>query len=396
MAAAGPPPPCSLNPAPAVPTSLTTWCAPLVPPNAVLMTSYAVTTGPDRHVHFGYGAMPATPECIPLPGLTLPTCFEARDSLALSQGKVGMRQRCATCNQSVARHSTFTIMNTAFNNHQAQFPLAHANLFTNAPYPPTFVPPVGYAAANGFTAPVTLPAVMPPALVAAIAAANAPAAPLPPLVPIVPPAPAPAAPAVVPALVPVAPVALAPMAPAPAPVASTGVGPLGYAPIPPPPAAPVAPVVPIAPVNDMRDTPSVANVYDLATYNTLTHMVRINPTSQYSDDMEAYQFISGLELILRGSPVAFQYWTALMLLMIPGTYSLVRDWVHTNIIAQLLSWNAATVAFVEHFQRSDYREGRHALYTAAKQSPDESTQAFSRRFQTLVMQLRIADTDRMY
>ena len=87
--------------------------------------------------------------------------------------------------------------------------------------------------------------------------------------------------------------------------------------------------------------------------------------------MEAYQFISGLELI-RGSPVAFQYWTALMLLMIPGTYSLVRDWVHTNIIAQLLSWNAATVAFVEHFQRSDYREGRHALYTAAEQSPEVS------------------------
>ena len=84
-----------------------------------------------------------------------------------------------------------------------------------------------------------------------------------------------------------------------------------------------------------------------------------------------------------------------MLLMIPGTFSLVRDWVQTNIIAQLLSWNAATVAFVQHFQRSDYREGRHALYTAAKQSPDESTQVFSRRFQTLVMQLRIADNDRM-
>ena len=286
--AVGPPPPCSLNPGPTVPAALATWCAPLVPPTAVLMTSHAVTTGPDRHIHFGYGAMPATPECIPVPGLTPPTCFEARDSLALSQGKVGMRQRCVTCNQSVSRHSTFAVMTTAFNNHQAQFPLAHANLFTNAPYPPTFVPPVGYAAANGFTAPVILPAVMPPALVAAIAAANN-AAPAPVPVPV----PAPAAPAV-PAVAAVAPVALVPIAPAPAPVpvpvpvpvpapaasvalaavaplafahipapapvVSIGVGPLGYAPIPPPPAVPIAPAVPAVPFTDMRDTPSAASV----------------------------------------------------------------------------------------------------------------------------------------
>ena len=137
-----------------------------------------------------------------------------------------MRQRCSTCSQSVSRHSTFATMNTAFNNHQVQFPLAHANLFTNAPYPPTFVPPMGYAAANGFTAPVTLPAVMPPALVAAVAAANAAPAPIP--APALAPIPAPA-PVHVLDPAPVAPVAVAP--PAPAPVASIGVGPLGYAPI---------------------------------------------------------------------------------------------------------------------------------------------------------------------
>jgi hypothetical protein len=125
----------------------------------------------------------------------------------------------------------------------------------------------------------------------------------------------------------------------------------------------------------------------------LTNMVKVNTTSVWSADIEAHQFVTGLELILRGSPVRNEYWTALILLMIPGSFSLERDWVFTNIISQQLSWNQARAVFTRHYQRSDYMDGRRELYGRCAQAKDETTQEYSRRFQTLATQLRYPDND---
>lgn len=125
----------------------------------------------------------------------------------------------------------------------------------------------------------------------------------------------------------------------------------------------------------------------------LTNMVKVNTTSVWSADMEAYQFITGLEVILRGSPVRHEYWTALIMLMIPGSFPLERDWVYTNIISQQLSWNQARASFTQHYQRSDYMDGRRELYKRCTQTKDETTQEYSRRFQTLATQLRYPDND---
>ena len=178
-------------------------------------------------------------------------------------------------------------------------------------------------------------------------------------------------------------------APAPALAPASVVPPVG---LPAPIVAPALPAPAAAPV-DPRDTPSSISVQDVPSYQMLTNMVKVNTTSVWSADMEAHQFVTGLELILRGSPVRNEYWTALILLMIPGSFSLERDWVYTNIISQQLSWNQARASFTRHYQRSDYMDGRRELYGRCAQAKDETTQEYSRRFQTLATQLRYPDND---
>ena len=303
----------------------------------ILSSCFAVTTGPDRHLYWVYNGMVSSATAITTP--VLPSCcFETQDSMAVSQGKTQPRQRCALCNQSVARHMTATQAIAAFAAHIVAFPATHATL--NTPIPVGTVAPAGYASVNGITAPIVAPFVPAPV-----------AAPVPVPAPI---------PALVPAPVP---------APAPAPAC-----------------APAA-------LPDPRNTPSAINVHDIPSYQMLTNMVKVNTTSVWSADIEAYQFVTGLELILRGSPVRHEYWTALILLMIPGSFSLERDWVYTNIVSQQLSWNQARAAFTRHYQRSDYMDGRRELYARCAQAKDEPTQEYSRRFQTLATQLGYPDND---
>ena len=196
--------------------------------------------------------------------------------MAISQNKIYPRQRCGLCRQPVARHMTAAQATTAFSAHASAFPATHVTLNTSI----GVGSPAGYASVNGITAPIPAPLL-------------------------------PAAAALAPALAP---------APAAAPLAS------------------LAPIINIlAPAVDPRDTASSVNVSDVPSYQMLTNMVKVNTTSAWSANMDAYQFITGLEVILRGSPVRHEYWTALILLMIPGSFSLERAWVYTNIISQRLS-----------------------------------------------------------
>ena len=307
----------------------------------ILSSCYAVTTGPDRHLYWVYNGMGSSATAITTP-VTPPCCFETQESMAISQNKTYPRQRCGLCHQSVARHMTAGQATTAFVSHANTFPATHVTL--NTPIPIGILAPAGYASVNGIVAPIAAP--------------------------IFPPVPAPA----------VASVAVPALAPMQAPALGIGVAPLAV------------PIIPAAPA-DPRDLPSSISVTDIPSYQMLTNMVKVNTTSVWSADVEAYQFITGLEVIIRGSPVRHEYWTALIMLMIPGSFPLERDWVYTNIISQRLSWNQARASFIQHYQRSDYMDGRRELYKRCTQTKDETTQEYSRRFQTLATQLRYPDND---
>ena len=231
----------------------------------------------------------------------------------------------------------------AFAAHAAAFPATHATL--SAPVAPGVAAPPGYASAHGITAPIPAAVIvpLPPPAAAPVPAPVPPAAPLPVIPPAI--APAPAAVAVVP--------------------------------------APVAPVGPHTP-----STPATT-----AQYKLLTEMVKINPQLVWSDENDPHQFLNGLESILEFSPVLHTHWTSLIIMMIPGKFELERTWVRNNIMMPLLSWNAAKTAFIGHFQRGDYLDGRRLLYTQCTQSPQETTQEYARRFQTLATQLGYADND---
>jgi hypothetical protein len=131
----------------------------------------------------------------------------------------------------------------------------------------------------------------------------------------------------------------------------------------------------------------------LAQFKVLKGLCEMNLDSYWSDDKEPNMFIAGLESILELSPLLHAHWTALLFNMVPGSCELERTWIRTNIMTPALSWNAAKAAFVGHFQRGDYIDGQRYLYNECRQSPHESIQQYSRRFQTLATQLGYADND---
>ena len=164
------------------------------------------------------------------------------------------------------------------------------------------------------------------------------------------------------------------------------------APAAPGPAAPVpvvpAPVVPVAAGPNTPSQPASA-----AQYKILNDMVKINSQSVWSDQQDAHRFLVTLESILEFSPVDHSHWITLIFLMIPSHFELERTWVRNNIMTPLLSWNAAKAAFIAHFQRGDYMDGLRWLYNDCRQQPQETTQEYSRRFQTLATQLGYIDAD---
>jgi hypothetical protein len=206
---------------------------------------------------------------------------------------------------------------------------------------------MGYAQSNGITAPIPAPVIVP----------------LPPAAPVV---------AAAAAAVPAAVAAAAPAAAA-APV------------------APIAAAAPLAAPGGVGNTPS--SQATAAQFKLLTEMVKINPQLTWSDQQDAHRFMDGLESILEFSPVLPTHWTTLIPMMIPGTFETERTWVRNNIMNPWLTWNAAKAAFIAHFQRGDYMDGLRWLYNDCRQQQQESTQEYSRRFQTITTQLGYADGD---
>ena len=135
-------------------------------PSGILATCHAVTTGPDRNIYWVYDDMKSSATAIQAP-VPRGTCFETRDSIAISQRITDLSQSCSTCYRRLQTHMTTTQASAAFAAHAMTFPATHVNIIM--PPAPGALPPPGTAAVLGITAP--LPAVG--SVVAAAAALSA-------------------------------------------------------------------------------------------------------------------------------------------------------------------------------------------------------------------------------
>ena len=119
--------------------------------NGILATCYAVTAGPNRNLYWVYDDMKSTDSGIQA-NVPRGTCFETRDSIAISQRRTMLTDNCSTCHRTIGTHMTASQATAAFGNHAAAFPATHARVI--APLVPGVAPPSGMASALGIHAPI--------------------------------------------------------------------------------------------------------------------------------------------------------------------------------------------------------------------------------------------------
>ena len=89
--------------------------------NGILTTCYAVTAGPNRNLYWIYDDMKSSDTAIQT-NVPRGTCFETRDSIAVSQQRTALTDTCATCRRTIGTHMTATQATTAFATHATSFP----------------------------------------------------------------------------------------------------------------------------------------------------------------------------------------------------------------------------------------------------------------------------------
>ena len=117
----------------------------------IVATCHAVTSGPDRNIYWVYDDIKSSSTAIQAP-VPRGTCFETRDSIALSQHVTDLSQLCSTCNRRLQYHMTAAQASAAFAAHAMGFPATHVNVIV--PPAPGIIYPPGTAAALGITAPI--------------------------------------------------------------------------------------------------------------------------------------------------------------------------------------------------------------------------------------------------
>ena len=140
----------------------------------ILATCHAVTTGPDRNIYWVYDDMKSSATAIQAP-VSRGTCFETRDSIALSQRITDLSQPCSTCNRRLQSHMTAIQASAAFAAHAMGFPSTHVNVII--PPAPGIISPPGTAAALGITAPIAAVGSAVAAAAALVVTANTPSQP---------------------------------------------------------------------------------------------------------------------------------------------------------------------------------------------------------------------------
>lgn len=332
--------------------------SPLTLDPSILSTCYVVISGPDRNIHWVYKHMAQTATAIPAP-IEQGCCFETVESIARSQEKSRPRQRCNTCGFMIYKHMTRIQALEAFTTHALAYPVTHLNLGISAAEGTAI--PEGYGEQHGLQAPIPAPEQQPHST-PSVMEPHAVVAPVQPM----------AAPVQV-----VKPQAITPSVTTPELITLAD--------------QPSSSIHTPTTHTGMRNSGSAAPTSDQ--YKILTDMVKINPQLMWSDEQEAHRFLMDLESLLEFSPVKPIYWTSLILMMVPGKFELERAWIYNNIMTPLLSWPTAKLAFVKHFQRGDYLDGRRLLYAQCNQTSGETIQEYSRRFQTLATQLHYSDLD---
>lgn len=117
----------------------------------ILATCYAVTSGPNRNLYWVYDDMKSTDVAIQA-NVPRGTCFETRDSIAVSQSRTVLTDTCATCRRPLGTHMTATQATAAFATHATGFPTTHVRVI--APVAVGAVYPPGIASALGIHAPI--------------------------------------------------------------------------------------------------------------------------------------------------------------------------------------------------------------------------------------------------
>ena len=95
-------------------------------PSGILATCH-VTTGPDRNLYWVYDDMKSSDTAIQAP-VPRGTCFETRDSIAVSQHINDLSQLCSTCNRRLQTHMTAAQASAAFAAHAVGFPATHVQV----------------------------------------------------------------------------------------------------------------------------------------------------------------------------------------------------------------------------------------------------------------------------
>ena len=140
----------------------------------IIATCHAVTNGPDRNIYWVYDDMKSSSTAIQAP-VPRGTCFETRDSIAISQRLSDLSQSCSTCNRRLQTHMTATQASAAFAAHAMGFPATHVHIIT--PPAPGIISPPGTAAALGIIAPIAAVGSAAAAAASLVSTANTPSQP---------------------------------------------------------------------------------------------------------------------------------------------------------------------------------------------------------------------------
>lgn len=117
----------------------------------IVITCYAVTTGVTRNLYWVWDDMKSSDTAIQTV-VRRGTCFETRESIAVSQQLTTLTDPCSVCRRQVGDHMTAAQATTAFASHAASFPATHMRVIT----PPAAgaVHSPGMASVLGIIAPI--------------------------------------------------------------------------------------------------------------------------------------------------------------------------------------------------------------------------------------------------
>lgn len=107
----------------------------------------------------------------------------------------------------------------------------------------------------------------------------------------------------------------------------------------------------------------------------------------------AREFLDSLEITLRQSPVSPIHWIYLLPMLVPDTNTTMQRWIETHITTPNLSWNAARLAFLSHYETADWVDLQRVKFGTCVQESKESVQQYTDRYAAFMLQLSISDHD---